>query len=188
MKKTFILFLMLSVNAFASERFNIVSELSNISFATIKKQYVVEPVVVNNVQGKYSNGMFDLSVDFNSIDTSVTIRDSRINQIFLKTNLFPLVNIKGHFDMDSITKAITKTSIKADVSFYGNTKEFEFPVIIHKSEGLITVNSYRPIIIKGSDFNIPSKNLINLATTVGGISISDAIPLNIHLTFEVALK
>ena len=107
---------------------------------------------------------------------------------FFKTNLYPQVKVKGSFDVASIVSPITKTLIKAKVSFYGNIKEFDIPVIIHKSEGLMTVNSYRPIIVKAGDFNIPSENLISLASTVGGISISDTIPLNIDLIFETIIK
>lgn len=188
MNKIFLLFLMLSVDTFAFESLNIVPELSNISFATIKKQYIVEPVVVDNIQGKYLNGTFDLLIDFNNIKTNIPIRNNRVNELFFKTKLFPLVKIRGHFDMEPIVKPITKTTIKANVNFYGQTKEFEISVIIHKAEGLMTINSYKPIIVKGSDFNIPSENLINLAATVGGISISDTIPLNIHLTFEATPK
>lgn len=90
--------------------------------------------------------------------------------------------------MESIVKLITKTSIKADVDFYGRIKTFEISVIIHKSAGLLSVNSYKPIIVKASDFGIPTENLISLAATVGGISISDTIPLNINLTFSATAQ
>jgi hypothetical protein len=183
-----LLLIILSGSAFASENLTIVPELSSVSFATIKKQYIIEPAVVENIQGQYSNKKFNLSIDFNNVKTSIPIRNSRINQLFLKTNLYPLVKVQGSFDMESIKNPITKTIIKANVDFYGHIKAFEIPVIIHKTEGLMTVNSYKPIIVKASDFSIPAENLISLAATVGGISISDTIPLNINLTFKATSK
>ncbi len=188
MKKIFLLFFMLSGNAFAVENLNIVPELSSISFATIKKQYVIEPAMVENIQGKYSNGRFDLSIDFNNIETNIPVRNSRINQLFLKTNLYPLVKVSGQFNQKLLVKPITQTTIKAKVEFYGQVKNFEIPVIIHKAGELMTVNSYKPVIVKASDFNIPADNLKNLSATVGGISISDSIPLNINLTFKALIK
>jgi len=187
-KKSLLLLILLSGNVFATEKLTIIPELSSVSFATIKKQYVVEPAVVDNIQGEYSNNTFNLAINFKHIKTSIPIRNNRVNDIFLKTNLYPLVKIKGYFAMESIVKPITKTSIMADVDFYGQIKTFEIPVIIHKSAGLLSVNSYKPIIVKASDFGIPTENLINLAATVGGISISDTIPLNINLTFSATAQ
>lgn len=187
-KITLLLLAILSGTALASESLNIVPELSSISFATIKKQYVIEPAVVDNIQGHYSNNTFNVSIDFNNVKTSIPIRNNRINELFLKTNLYPLVKIQGGFDIKSLINPITKTSIKANVDFYGHIKAFEIPVIIHKTKELITVNSYKPIIVRASDFGIPTENLISLAATVGGINISDAIPLNINLTFKADSK
>lgn len=187
-KKSLLLLILLSGNVFAAETLTIIPELSSVSFATIKKQYVIEPAVVDNIQGEYSNNKFNLAINFKHIKTSIPIRNNRVNDIFLKTNLYPLVKIKGYFDMESIVEPITKTNIKADVDFYGQIKTFEIPVIIHKSAGLLSVNSYKPIIVKASDFGIPTENIINLAATVGGISISDTIPLNINLTFSATAK
>mgnify|MGYP000278880724 CR=1 FL=1 len=187
-KKSLLLLILLSGSSFASENLTIIPELSSVSFATIKKQYVIEPAVVDNIQGEYSNSAFNLSIDFKNIETNIPIRNNRVNEIFLKTNVYPLVKVKGYFDIKSIVEPITKTSIKADVDFYGHIKTFEIPVIIHKTEGILTVNSYKPMIVKASDFAIPAENLISLAATVGGISISDAIPLNINLTFKAIPK
>lgn len=187
-KKTLLLWALLTGTTFASENLNIVPELSSVSFASIKKQYVIEPAVVDNIQGKYANNTFNVSIDFNNIKTNIPIRDERINNVFLKTNLYPLVKIQGYFDLKSIKEPITKTSIKANVDFYGQVKEYEISVLIHQANGLLTVNSYKPIIVKASDFGIPTQNLINLAALVGGINISDTIPLNINLTFKATDK
>lgn len=73
--------------------------------------------------------------------------------------------------------------VPADVSFYGNNKTFNFPVIITKTDNSITVNSYAPVIVKASDFGIPAANLTQLAATVGGLALSDSVPVNINLVF-----
>jgi hypothetical protein len=188
LKKTLLSLVLFSGSTFAYETLNIVPELSSVSFTTIKKQYVIEPAVVEDIKGQYSNNTFNISIDFNSVDTGVSIRNDRINQLFLKTNLYPLVKVQGNFDLESMKGPITKTSIKADVDFYGRIKTYEIPVIIHKTNEITTVNSYKPIIVKASDFGIPKENLINLAATVGGLTISDTVPLNINLTFKAAAK
>jgi hypothetical protein len=183
-KKILFIFILLSGKAFAFEKMAIMPDLSSVSFATIKKQYIVEPAAVNNIKGNYSNGAFNLSIDFKHIETSIPIRDSRINELFLKTNLYPKVKVKGSINLDSVRQTISRQTIKVKVYFYGQVSEFDMPVVIHKSNGLITVNSYKPTIVRASDFKIPTENLKALAKTVGGISISDTVPLNVNLVFK----
>jgi hypothetical protein len=50
-KKILFIFILLSGKAFAFEKMAIMPDLSSVSFATIKKQYIVEPAVVNNIKG-----------------------------------------------------------------------------------------------------------------------------------------
>jgi len=63
-KKSLLLLILLSGNVFAAETLTIIPELSSVSFATIKKQYVIEPAVVDNIQGEYSDNEFNLAINF----------------------------------------------------------------------------------------------------------------------------
>ncbi len=51
-------------------------------------------------------------------------------------------------------------------------------------EGFIVVNSASTIIVDGADFGISTENLNKLSATVGGLAISDKVPLNFNLLFD----
>lgn len=176
---------LLSMNVLAAENYTLEPSLSAINFATIKNQYVVEPAMIDTLSGKvHDNGNFNLSVDLKGLSTGISIRDSRVNELFFNSLKFPEIKIDGQFNLDKIKNGPIKTSVPANVTFYGTTKLINFPVIIVPTENYLSINSYTPIIIDSADFGIPENNLIALAETVGGIKISNRVPLNINLTFK----
>lgn len=176
---------LLSVNVLAAENYTLEPSLSTINFATIKNQYVVEPAMIDTLSGKvHDNGSFNLSVDLKGLSTGISIRDSRVNELFFNSLKFPEIKIDGQFNLDKIKNGPIKTSVPANVTFYGTTKLINFPVIIVPTENYLAINSYTPIIIDSADFGIPENNLTALAETVGGIKISNRVPLNINLTFK----
>jgi len=163
----------------------VVTDFSSVSFATIKKQFVVEPATISGLTGSLDdNGEFAVTVPVTNVETGIGIRNDRLNSLFFNSTLNPTVHITGQFELAALAQDITKLTVPADVSFYGNKKTFNFPVIITKTKNAITVSSYAPVIVRASDFGIPSDNLTKLAATVGGLALSDIIPLNINLVFK----
>lgn len=186
MKKTLLLSLaLLSFQSFATDKFNVETDLSSLSFATIKKQYVVEPATITGLTGSLDEqGRFAVIVPVENVDTGVSIRNERLNSLFFDASENPVIMISGQFDLASLTQPISKMIVPAEVSFYGNKKIFNFPVIITKTDNAIIVSSYTPVIVKASDFSIPAANLTKLAATVGGLALSDTVPVNINLVFK----
>ncbi|SQD78514.1 YceI family protein [Moritella yayanosii] len=181
----FLSLVLLSFQSFASDQFNIMTDFSSVSFATIKKQFVVEPATISGLTGSLDdNGKFAITVPVINVETGIGIRNDRLNSLFFNSGLNPTVHITGQFELAALAQDITKLTVPADVSFYGNKKTFNFPVIITKTKNTITVSSYAPVIVRASDFGIPTENLTKLAATVGGLALSDIIPLNINLVFK----
>lgn len=90
-------------SAFASD-YVLDSSLSSISFATIKKQFVVEPASINTLSGQLKdNGQFQISVDLKGISTGVPIRDTRLNEIFFDSMTYPTVSITGSVDASTLS-------------------------------------------------------------------------------------
>ncbi|MDE1351610.1 YceI family protein [Vibrio aestuarianus] len=169
----------------ATDNFTLDSNFSSVSFATIKKQYIVEPAMIKTLSGTLdSNGQFNVSIDLNGIDTGIKIRDTRINEIFFESDKYSLVKVSGKVDWVSSGEGSHKINVPAEVTVFGKTNSIEFPVIILNAGDTVMVSSSSPVIIDAGDFGIPSKNLADLAATVGGIEISDRVPLTINLTFN----
>lgn len=183
--KIFLSLILLSFQSLAADNFTIVSKFSSVSFATIKKQFVVEPATINGLTGSLdSQGKFDIQVPVANVDTGVSIRNDRLNSLFFNSAANPTISISGQFKLTALEQDISRALVPATVSFFGQTKTFNFPVIITKSQNAITVGSYSPVIVKASDFGIPAANLTKLAATVGGLALSDAVPLTINLVFQ----
>ncbi|MFY2507240.1 YceI family protein [Vibrio pectenicida] len=169
----------------ASNKYNLETELSSLSFATIKKQFVVEPATIDTLSGALdTDGTFNIAIDLQSIQTGIPIRNTRLNDVFFESAKFPDVNVSGKVNWGELDEGSHKFVIPAQVTLFGNTKSIDFPVVVLKTDNIIMVSSSAPIIISASDFGIPSENLTKLAALVGGISISDKVPLTLNLTFK----
>ncbi|MDC9714418.1 MAG: YceI family protein [Gammaproteobacteria bacterium] len=185
----FLLLLITSANnAFAGSKYVIDGKNSIVNFSTIKKQYVIEPAVFDNVKGSISSlGEVEIIIDLSSVNTSVLIRDTRIQDLFFKIVKFPQATIKAKIDMKKL-KSISyykQMEIPAILNFYGTSKEIKLDVLIAKVyRKKLLITSMKPIIINANDYGIPAKNLIDLSQTVAGISLSSKAAVNFVLSFK----
>ena len=175
--------------SFAADNYILDSKFSSISFTTIKNQFVVEPATIDTLKGTLnSEGQFDVSVDLGGIKTGIPIRNTRLNEIFFESAKHTPVKVVGKVDWTTLGKGSHKLKVPADVTLFGKTKSVEFPVVVFSSSDTVMVSSSAPVIIGASDFGIPTENLTNLAATVGGIKISDRVPLTLNLTFKKVVR
>ena len=74
----------------ASGHFQVNEQLSTVNFASIKKQYVVEPAVISGISGKIDDeGGLELTIPLNMLDTGVSIRNERLRAMFFDEEKFP---------------------------------------------------------------------------------------------------
>jgi len=192
LNKVIIIFSLLLIvgfnSAFANTKYAVDSNNSVVNFSTIKKQYVVEPAVFKRIEGTISDsGDIEISIDLNSIDTNIPIRNTRIEELFFKIIKFPRATIRTKIDMKKI-KSIShyrKMEIPATLEFYGKPKEIKLNILVAKTyRSRLLITSMQPIIINADDYGIPAENLVKLAKTVGGLSISNKAAVNFVLTFK----
>ncbi|KXF83129.1 YceI family protein [Enterovibrio coralii] len=172
--------------AFASSDYTIVSDASSISFATIKKTYVVEPATLSGVKGSVdASGKFSVTAPLSSISTGIPIRNQRLNELFFDSSKFPMLKVEGQVDMAALDKndAMLQQSIPAKVTLFGNTKDVTLDMNIIKADDNIFAFTYKPVIISGATFGIPEDNLKKVSATVGNIDISSTVPVNVSLVF-----
>lgn len=174
-----------SSQLFAADKYQLEPNLSSVSFATIKNQFVVEPATVGGLQGEIDeSGQFQLSADLTSISTAVPIRDTRLNELYFESANHPVIKVSGSVDWNALSSGPKNMVVPAEVSMFGNSKRIDFPVVMVQAGDYLTVSSVSPVIVNGGDFGIPAENLAKLAETVGGIPISPQVPLSITLTFK----
>lgn len=174
-----------SLSSFAAGDYMLDSDLSSVSFATIKKQYVVEPATINTLSGHLTeNGQFEIKLDLKSISTGVPIRDTRLNEIYFESMKYPQVTVSGSVDSKMLSGTASRSTVSARVTLYGQSKMVDFPVVIQPGDGHVMVSSSAPVIISAADFSIPAANLSALSETVGGLSLSDKVPVSLTLLFQ----
>ncbi|PMM44209.1 YceI family protein [Vibrio splendidus] len=175
----------ISAQSFAESGYTLDSKLSNITFATIKKQFVVEPASIKALSGGLTeDGQFSIMLDLKSLSTGVAIRDQRLNELYFESITFPEVKVSGKVDPSILSGDPKNTTIEAEVTLHGVTKKINFPVLVVPADGFVMVNSASTIIVNGADFGISTDNLNKLSATVGGLAISDKIPLSFNLLFD----
>ena len=176
---------LISAPSFAETGYTLDPKLSNVTFATIKKQFVVEPASIKPLSGGLTeDGQFSILLDLKTISTGVSIRNQRLNELYFESMTFPEVKISGKVNPEMLSGDPQITTIAAEVTLHGTTKTIDFPVMVVPSEGFVMVNSTSTIIVDGADFGISTENLNKLSATVGGLAISDKVPLNFNLLFD----
>jgi polyisoprenoid-binding protein YceI len=175
------------LGAAQAKDFTVDEKLSTVSFATIKLQYVVEPAIISDLSGSVSSsGDVLIQIPLNSISTGIQIRNERLNALFFNSSQFPTitVNAKLPSNIVSASNIATQVTLPADVTLFGQTQTVNFTVNIVKAGKLMSVSSSTPTIVNASSFGIPTDNLTALAATVGGIPISDKVPVSISLILK----
>lgn len=178
----------LSFSSLAKQNlYSLDSELSALSFATTKLQYVIEPASITGLTGGTDqSGKLKIEVPIANLDTGVPIRNERLNKLFFTSEVFPTAIVEASIPGGILDKSlvVTQQTIPAKVTLFGNSQDIQFKVNIVKTNDVLAVSTVAPVIVRGSGFGIPADNLAALAQTVGGISISDAVPV----TFSLILK
>lgn len=176
---------LISAPSFSETGYTLDPKLSNITFATIKKQFVVEPASIKPMSGGLTEeGQFSIVLDLKSVSTGVAIRDQRLNELYFESMTFPEVKVSGQVESSMLSGDPKRTTVAAEVTLHGVTRTIDFPVIVVPSSGFVMVSSASTIVVNGADFGISTENLNKLSATVGGLAISDKIPLSFNLLFD----
>ena len=162
------------------------SDLSRVSFATIKLQYIVEPASISGLTGQLdASGKVDVNIPLGNIQTGIDIRNQRLNDLFFNSKLYPSVSVSVQLPKTLLSdgQVVKQMDLGARVRLFGTEKTLTFKVNVVKTGDIIAVSTVQPTIVSGSTFGIPSANLAALAKTVGGIGISDTVPVTFSLVF-----
>lgn len=181
------LMLLVSSTTFAANLFNIDEEMSAVSFATTKLQYVIEPASITGLTGGIdASGKFNLDIPIANIQTGVPIRNERLNKLFFDSQSFPSAKVSVDIPADVLLaqSSVAQQELPAKVTLFGKSIDIKFKVNIVKTTDVIAVSTVAPVIVRGSSFGIPTENLAALAATVGGIPISDAVPVSFSLILK----
>jgi len=165
------------------------SSASYLNFVTTKNTHNVEVHNFTTLTGDISPaGVATLTIDLNSVNTGVALRDER-----MRTMLFDIVN----FPTATVTVAVpttlisslavgqvTTTDISASLKLHGVTGTLTTKVSVQKLSGSrVLVQSLTPILTKAGDYAL-TDGVEALRAAVGIASISAAVPVDFALVFD----
>lgn len=158
----------ISAQSFAESGYTLDPELSNITFATIKKAVCCWACIhQTHVWRSLPKRAVFNSIGLEKRQHGVAIRDQRLNELYFESMTFPEVKISGKVEPSMLSGDPKRTTIAAEVTLHGVTKTIDFPVMVVPSSEFVMVSSASTIIVNGADFGISTENLNKLSGTVG---------------------
>jgi len=185
----FILSLSLIIALPAYSGWQLDSKNSSVTFVSIKKGTVAENHRFEQFSGDITdNGIANITIDLNSVDTSIPIRDERMAKFLFETNLFEHTRFTAQInqkDLNAIAVGSTrKMSIKGNLDLHGQQQELLLDVMVAKlSEQKMMVTTLQPLIIKAEDFALV-KGINKLKSLAKLPSIAYSVPVSFVLTFR----
>ncbi|MGL6313349.1 YceI family protein [Vibrio sp. WXL103] len=178
---------LLPLKAFAAGHYQIDSTVSTVSFATIKKQYILEPAVITGLSGSLDeSGNLLVAIPISNIDTGVPIRNERLGELFFNVADFPQVMVQATVPAELLSgdSLVTQATVPASVTMYGKDQDIDFSLNIVRFGDVMSVSSTKPVIIDGASFGIPTESLAALSNTVGDIAISTSVAASVSLVLR----
>ena len=198
MKKLLLItLLVLSNTAFARLNFKIPTHVgewtlnstaSQLNFITTKNASKTEIQSFNALQGKIDKGHVTLTVDLNSIDTGIEIRDERLKTLFFDVVKFPTASVTIDLrksDLSHLTQGQTKVlKFDAELSIQGVTQAMQVELqVVALGKNQLLVFSRQPIIIDLKNFKLLEG--VNKLREIANLkSINSAVPVTFSLLFS----
>lgn len=156
---------------------------SRLNFISIKKGNVAEIHSFKQMKGYITQaGQLELTIDLNSVETAIPIRNERMINHLFETKVYPVAVIAAQVDT-----ALSDYNVK-DVNFtlnlHGKQDSFYTQVAIAKiSEDKIIVSDFRPILVNADSFDLaPGIEILRDLAKLPSISL--AVPVTFTLVFE----
>ena len=132
-------------------------------------------------------GDFKMTIDLNSVQTNIEIRDQRIKDWVFKTAQFATAEIKGKVDMEAINKlAIGETlTFKQPLTLNIHGKELPLEANLSAQRvhaDKIMVNTLNPVLLDVKAMDM-SKGVMQLVEVMGLKTIVEQIPVSFHAEF-----
>ncbi|MEZ5568344.1 MAG: YceI family protein [Halioglobus sp.] len=172
-------------------QWDLVNERSSISFVSIKNGDLGELHGFGSLLGFVSaEGDVQVDIDLDSVETKIDIRNQRMREKLFQTAKFPVARVSAEVEPALIAAAAEGATVTADIpvtlSLHGLSKTVTVPVVVIGEEGgRLQVFSARPVLLSAADFGLQA-GVAALVEIAGLKSISDTVPVTLHLVFAPA--
>ena len=162
---------------------------SYLNFATTKNTHNLEVHNFTSISGDINSaGTATLSIDLNTVNTGVALRDQRMRDLLFETGTYPTATVTVAVPASLISGLAlgqsAATDITASLDLHGVTGTITTKVAVQKlTNSRILVQSIAPVLIKAGDYSL-TNGVEALRAAVGIASISVAVPVDFALVFD----
>ena len=135
------------------------SEHSTINFVSVKNAAIAETHSFGGLVGYIGkNGNVQLSIDLDSVETLIPIRNERMRELLFETTSFPNATVAAEVDPAVLAEVASGGTVSTEVpvrlNLHGIEESLAVPVTVFSDGGSLSVVSSRPIIINAADFGL----------------------------------
>ena len=158
------------------------SELSSIAITTTKNNKISEVSEFTSFSGNINQtGYLTISIDLNSLETNIPIRNERIEKHLFQTEIYPTAGIHTQLKPNDLDLGIHNITFDVDLHGVSGILTAEFRV--YEQHGNKVVTLHKPLIVNAETFGLDNgiRTLKNLAKLQ---SIDYVVPIHLILTFS----
>lgn len=162
---------------------------SYLNFATTKNTHNLEVHNFTGISGDINNaGVATLTVDLNTVNTGVALRDQRMRDLLFETAIHPTATVTVNVPATLISGLgigqVTRTDVTASLSLHGLTATIATRVSVQKlTASRVVVQSLPPILVKAETYNLAA-GVEALRAAVGIASINASVPVDFALVYD----
>lgn len=180
------LFLVLAFPALA--QWELDNDHSGLYFVSVKNAAVAETHHFGKLGGHIApDGHMQLTIDLNSVETMVPVRNERMREMLFDTVDFPTATVSADIDPAILGEVDGGKTVSAEVpvtlSLHGVEKTLTLPVTVFRDGGGMRVMTPYPVLIRADDFALGG-GVEALRKVAGLNTISTAVPVSFDLLFD----
>lgn len=165
------------------------NDASRINFVSTKANAAAEVHTFGTLGGQVDDeGNATLSIDLNTVDTAIEIRDERMRSMLFETDQFPTATLAATVDMAVVSRLgagdTADLTTEGQLMVHGTTSSITFDISVSRlTDDRILVASRKPIIVNASQVGLLA-GVEALREIAGLPSISPAVPVSFVLAFD----
>ena len=163
------------------------SERSTVQFLSVKNASVAELHYFKAVEGMIDDeGSATVTIDLDSVETLVPIRNERMRKMLFETVQFPAAQLMAKVPTDLTLMEAGETrdvDLEVTIDLHGASAPYVTKTRVTRlADGALQVVLAEPILVKAADFGLDT-GIEALREVAGLQSISTAVPVDATLVF-----
>ena len=171
------------------EQLNLADLNSPVTAALTKANAAAEVHTFGIVDGDIKdNGNFAISIDLDSVDTGIPIRDERMRSMLFDTEEYPTATLVGIVDLAAVESLSVGESsdmaLEGQLMVHGTRLSVTLDLNVSRlSASRVLVTSRKPVIVNAGQVGLAA-GVEKLREVAGLPSISPAVPVTFNLFFD----